>query len=89
MLNNLDLNLNTSSNSSKDSQIAKNIIDKLFIFVDACFRNDKKMSIIVKTIALNQLPGIAKGSRVYIDKMNNVTIKKLLDDIEYEINKRK
>jgi flagellar motor switch protein FliG len=88
MLNDLNFRIE-SSKISKDSQIAKNIINKLFVFVDACFRNDKEINPVIKSIALNQLPGILKGSKEYVDKMNNTSIKKLLDDIQHEISMRK
>lgn len=88
MLNNLNFGIKPT-NTSKDSVIAKNIINKLFVFVDSCIRNDREMNTIVKGIALKQLPGIAKGSREYVDKMDSLNIKKLLDDIQYEISTRK
>ena len=88
MLNNINFGIK-SSNTSKDSQIAKNIINKLFVFVDKCIKNDKDMNAGVKFIALSQLPGIADGSKKYVDKMNIASVKNLLDDIQHEINMRK
>ncbi len=88
MLNDLSFELKVSSDFN-DSNIAKNIINKLFVFVDTCIRDDKEMNIVVKSVALNQLPGILKGSKEYVDKMNNINIKKLLDDIQHELSMRK
>ena len=84
-----NLNFNPKPSNSNDAIAAKNIIDILFVFIDGNIRNDIKMSGFTKGLILSQLPGIRNGSRDYINGMNSVSIKKLLDDIENQLKNRK
>lgn len=86
MLNNLNFEFKTTN--FNDSKIAKSIIDVLFVFISENIKNDKKISAFTKGLILSQLPNISNGSKKYIDDMNNVSIKKLLNDIQYELSMR-
>ncbi len=88
MLNNLNLGIRISNNT-KDSHIAKNIIDVLFTFIDDNIRNDKKMNAFTKSLILSQLPSIRNGSKSYVDNMSNVKIEKLLNNVQHELSVRK
>ncbi len=89
MLHNLNFNPKSSNIASNDATSAKNIIDILFVFIDGNIRNDTKMTGFTKGLILSQLPGIRSGSKDYINGMNSVSIKKLLDDIEMQLKNRR
>ena len=88
---NLNLNQtnNSSKNTSKDAQIAKNIVDILFEVTNEKIKDDKEMGVILKTICLKQLPKISTDTKNHIGKMDHFKIKKLLDDIQIQLNSRK
>jgi len=89
VLQNINLKPKSSNVTSNDAIAAKNIIDILFVFIDGNIRNDTKMTGFTKGLILSQLPGIRNGSKDYINGMNSVSIKKLLDDIENQLRNRK
>ena len=89
MLQNINIKPIFTINQNNDAIVAKNIVDILFVFIDGNIRNDKKMTGFTKGLILSQLPGIRNGSRDYINSMNSVSIKKLLNDIEYQLKNRK
>ena len=78
-----------STNQNHDSVIAKNIIDILFNATSENLKNDKKMTLFMKKLISNQLPGIRDGSKDFINDMSSSNIKKLLDDIQNQLNSRK
>ncbi len=74
---------------SKDAQVAKNIIDLLFINIDTNIKNDRKMNGFTKSLIMGQLPKIRDGSKDYVNDMPAFAVKTLLDSIQSELNKRK
>lgn len=82
------LNFNPTNNS-KDAQVAKNIIDLLFVNIDTNIKNDRKMTGFTKSLVLGQLPKIRDGSKDYVNDMPAFAVKVLLDSIQTELNKRK
>lgn len=82
------LNFNPK-NTSKDVQVAKNIIDLLFINIDTNIKNDRKMNGFTKSLITGQLPKIRDGSKDYINDMPTFAVKILLDSIQSELDKRK
>ncbi len=81
-------NIPVYKNTSKDVTVAKNIIDILFITINDNIKNDPKMSGFTKSLTLGQLPKIRDGSKEHLDKMNQPKVKKLLNEIQIELNKR-
>lgn len=90
MANTLNLNLlKKKSIPNLDNSVAKNIIDIIFKITESNIRNDLEMSGLVKGFVLGKLPGVIKDSKNRIDKMNSLSVKMLLDNIQSELNKRK
>lgn len=90
-INSLNMNkvkMNRVNIDKNDSEIVKNIIDVLFTFINNSVNNDREMSGFTKSLILEQLPKIATGSKNYTNKVNSSDIKKLLDDIQIQLNKR-
>lgn len=88
MLKNINLSPKLPNVTNNDSIIAKNVVDILFVFIDANIRTDNKMTAFTKGLILSQLPGIRNGSKEYINNMGAVKTKKLLDDIQNQLRNR-
>ena len=88
MLQNINIKPSISINRNNDPEVAKNIVDILFVFIDGNIRDDKNMTGFTKGLILSQLPGIKSGSINYIDT-NSLRMKKLLDDIQNQLRNRK
>lgn len=88
-LQNINIKPIVTINQNNDAIVAKNIVDILFVFIDSNIRNDTKITGFTKGLILSQLPGIRNGSRDYINDMSSVNIKKLLDDIQNQLNNRR
>jgi len=89
MLQNINIKPNIVINQNNDVAIAKNIIDILFASTNENLKNDKKMNAFMKGMLSNSLPGIRDGSKNFVNDMNFVNIKKLLNDIQNQLNNRK
>jgi len=89
MLQNINIKPNIFLNRNNDVEIAKNIIDILFASTNENLKNDKKMNVFMKGMLSNSLPGIRDGSKNFVNDMNSVNIKKLLNDIQNQLNNRK
>ncbi len=89
MLQNIRIQPNVSVNRNNDSEIAKNIIDILFTSINENLKNDRKMNGFTKGLISSQLPNIRDGSKNFVDDMNPMNTKKLLNDIQNQLNKRK
>lgn len=89
MLQNINIKPIVTINQNNDSIVAKNVIDILFTSTIENLKNDKKMNAFMKGIISSQLPGIRDGSKNFINDMSNVNIKRLLDDIQNQLNNRK
>ncbi len=89
MLQNIRIQPNVSINRNNDSEIAKNIIDILFASINENLKNDRKMNGFTKGLISNQLPNIRDGSKNFVDDMNLMSVRKLLNDIQNQLNKRK
>lgn len=88
-ISNINSNVTASITATSDKEIAKNIIDILFVVVDTNIRNNKEISDFFKNIYTKSLPGVSNNAKNAIDKMNQVAIKKLLDDIQNQLKTRK
>lgn len=89
----LNFGLTTNSNkstttSSNDKVVAKNIIDILFAATEVVVKNDHEINAFTKSLTLSALPGVRNGSKNSVSKMNSLSIKKLLDDIQNQLNLR-
>lgn len=75
-----------------DSNIACNIVDHLFRYIDLCLKEDKskvKVSILAKSFIRSILnDNVKNGINDFIINMNDKEVKSLLDDIQKELNKR-
>ena len=89
MLQNINIKPSISINRNNDSEVAKNIIDILFASINENLKNDKKMNAFMKGMISNSLPGIRDGSKNFVNDMSSVNIKKLLNDIQDQLNNRK
>lgn len=93
MIQKLDLSKNQSNiqctNLSIDALIAKNIIDILFASINENLKKDRNMTAFMKGIVSSQLPGIRDGSKNFINDMNQVDIKILLDSIHNQLKNRR
>lgn len=88
MLQNINIKPNVSINRNNDSEIAKNIIDILFASINENLKNDRKMNAFMRGMISNSLPGIRDGSKNFVNDMNVVSIKRLLDDIQNQLRNR-
>jgi hypothetical protein len=86
----------TQRDTSKDAintDAACNIVNHIFHYIDICLREDKskvKLSLFAKSFIKGMLTNNVKnGIDNFIRNMNNKEIRSLLDDIQYELNKRK
>ncbi len=89
MLQNINIKPSVSVNRNNDSEIAKNIIDILFVSIDENLKESKKINAFMKGVVSNSLPGIRNNSKDFVNDMKIIRIKKLLDDIQNQLNNRK
>lgn len=89
MLQDINIKSVVSVDKNNDPEIAKNIIDILFASIKENLNNDKKMNLFMKSMISKSLPGIRDGSKSFINDMSSVNIKKLLNDIQTQLEKRK
>lgn len=88
--------MNTQRDTSREirnTDAACNIVSHVFRYIDICLNDDKskaKLSLFSKSFIKGMLTNNVKnGIDNFIRNMNNQEIRSLLDDIQYELNKRK
>lgn len=85
MLNSLGRQPQTKS---KDNNVAKKIIDIIFINTVKNIREDNEMNGMMKGIILGQIPKVINYSKEHINKMSPLAVKMLLDNIQAELRDR-
>lgn len=75
-----------------NADVACNVVDHLFRYVNICLQEDKskvKLSLFAKSFIKGILTdSVRTGINDFIRNMNDKEIRSLLDDIEKELNKR-
>jgi len=89
MLQNIKITPKVYVNQNNDSIISKNIIDILFESINENLKRDRKTNAFTKALISSQLPNIRDGSKKFVDDMNPMSTKKLLEDIQNQLNTRK
>lgn len=78
---------------SVDTDIACNVVDLIFHYVDLCLRENKskyQVSLFAKSFIRGILNDNVKGGiNNFVTNMNDEEIRAMLDDIQKELNKRK
>lgn len=77
---------------NRDAEVACEIVDHLFHYIDICLREDKskvKISLFAKSFIRGMLTNNVRGGiNDFLLNMNDQEVKLLLDDIQKELNKR-
>lgn len=93
-----DIHMDTSTQKDvsidiRNTSAACNIVRHIFHYIDICLDSDKskvKLSLFSKSFIKGILTNKVKdGVEDFIRNMNDREIRSLLDDIQYELNKRK
>jgi hypothetical protein len=81
------------SREIRNTDAACNIVNHIFRYIDICLKDDKskvKLSLFAKSFIKGMLTNNVKtGIDNFIRNMNDQEIRSLLDDIQYELDKRK
>lgn len=84
---------NLQTNEIRDTDAACNIVGHIFRSIDTCLKEDKskvKLNLFSKSFIKGILTnGVKSGIDDFIRNMDDKEIRSLLDDIQYELNKRK
>lgn len=82
-----------TSREIRNTDTACNIVNHIFRYIDICIKDDKskvKLSLFAKSFIKGMLTNNVKnGIDDFIRNMNDYEVRSLLDDIQYELNKRK
>lgn len=84
---------NLSTREIKDTDAACNIVSHIFHYIDTCLKEDKskvKLSLFAKSFIKGVLTSsVRTGIDDFVRNMNDQEVRSLLDDIQYELDKRK
>lgn len=84
--------IETGHNVITDSQVACNVVDHIFNYIELCLKEDKskiKLNLFTKSFIKGVLTNnVRSGINNFIVNMNDEEVKALLDDIHKELNKR-